>query len=114
MSEDGKPMRRCAWLTVAVEDHLRVTVRPRHASTHRLQVKGGGIKVCDGVLDKHIFDALVADLHRRNTLVDCSGHCATGSTKDALFLVNKIWPVLRVTWPHCYDQSQSVLFTTQT
>ena len=34
------------------------------------QAKGGGIKVCDGVLDEHLFDALVTDLHPRNTLAD--------------------------------------------
>ena len=38
------------------------------ARFHAAQVKGGGIKVCDGVLDEHLFGALVADLHRRNEL----------------------------------------------
>ena len=61
-------------------------------------MKGGSIKVCDGVLDEHLFDALVTDLHRRNAPMDGSDHCATGGTKlkDALFMVNKIWPVLSV------------------
>ena len=84
------------------------------ARFHAAQVKGGGIKVCGGVLDEHLFDALVADLHRRSTLVGCSDHCATGGTKYALLLVNEIWPAPQVTWPRCYDQSQIVLFTTQT
>ena len=59
------------------------------ARFHTAQVKGGGIKVWDGVHD-HPFNALATDLHRRNTLMDCSGHCATGGTKDASFLVNEI------------------------
>jgi hypothetical protein len=49
-----------------------------------------------------------------NKIVDCSDHCATGGTKDALFLVNEIWPVLEDTWPRCYDQSQGLFSTTQT
>ena len=36
------------------------------ARFHAAQVKGGGIKVCDGVLDEQLFDALVTNLHRRN------------------------------------------------
>ena len=84
------------------------------ARFHAVQVKGGGIKVCGGVLDEHLFDALVTDLHRRNTLENCSDHCATGGTKDASFLGNEIRSVLQVTWLRCYDQSQSVIFTTQT
>ena len=61
---------------------------------HAAQVEGGGIKVCDGVLGEHLFDARVTGLHRRNTLVDYPGHCVTGGAKDVLFLVNDIWPAL--------------------
>ena len=33
------------------------------ARFHAAHVVGGGIKVCDCVLDEHLFDALVTDLH---------------------------------------------------
>ena len=38
-----------------------------------------------------------------NKSVDCSGHCATGGTKDAYFLLHEIWPVLLETWLRCRD-----------
>ena len=69
------------------------------ARLHTAQVECGGIKVCGGVLDEYLSDAFATDLHRRSILVDYSGHWATGSTYAALNLVN---------------ESQSVLFTTQT
>ena len=47
-------------------------------------------------------------------IVDCSGHCATGGTKDALFPVNEIWSVMEETWGRCYDQNPSLIFTPQT
>ena len=49
-----------------------------------------------------------------NKIVDCSDHCASCGTNDALFLVNEIWSVLKRTWERYCDQSQSLLFTTQT
>ena len=46
------------------------------ARLHAAQVKGGGIKVCDGVPGEQLFDALVTDLHRRNEKKEKTPHHA--------------------------------------
>ena len=46
------------------------------ARFHAAQVKGGGIKVCDGVLGEQLFDALVTDLHRGNEKTETTIHRA--------------------------------------
>ena len=64
MSEDGKPMWRC--LATGCTGGPFAGQNATKARFHAAQVKGGGIKVCDGVLDEQLFDALVTNLHRRN------------------------------------------------
>ena len=46
------------------------------ARFYAAQVKGCGTKVCGGVLGRQLFDALVADLHRRNEKKEKTVHRA--------------------------------------
>ena len=49
MSEEGKPMWRC--LVPGCTEGPFAGQNATKARFHAAQVKGGGIKVCDGVLD---------------------------------------------------------------
>ena len=64
MSEDDKPMWRC--LTDGCSGGPFAGGDAPKAHSHVAQVEGGGTKVCGGVLDELLFDALVNDSHRRN------------------------------------------------
>ena len=74
MSEVGKPMWRC--LAAGCTGGAFVEQNATMARFHAAQVKGGDIKVCNGVLDEQPFDALVTNLHRRNEKKEKTVHRA--------------------------------------
>ena len=74
MSLYDKPMWRC--LAAGCTGGPFAGHNATKARFHAAQVKGGGIKVCDGVLGEQLFDALVTDLHRGNEKTETTIHSA--------------------------------------
>ena len=64
MSLDDMSMWRC--LAVGCTGGPFAGQNATEARFRVAQVKGGGIRVCDGVFDEQLFDVLATDLHRRN------------------------------------------------